>query len=167
MEVIKNIKKENLVYLEERGIEDNACRLNGWSTIGHRCYDERRFRHSIRVSIIAALNNGKIIAPATFNGYCDGDVFTTYVTKILIKELKAGQFLVLDNVSFHKSDKVKQAIESVGAIVLFLPAYSSDLNPIEYFWFKIKNAIRKVAISFDNFSDAVMYVLKNVKCYVE
>ena len=91
MEVIKNIKKENLVYLDESGIEDNACGLNGWSTIGYRCYDERRFRHSIRVSMITALNNGKIIAPAIFNGYCDGDVFTTYITKILIKELKAGQ----------------------------------------------------------------------------
>ena len=65
--------------------------------------------------------------------------------------MKAGQILVLDNVSFHKSDEVKQAVESVGATVLFLPTYSPDLNPIEHFWFKIKNAIRKVATSFDNF----------------
>jgi hypothetical protein len=50
MEVIKNIKKEDLVYLDESGIEDNACsRLNRWNTIGYRCYDERRFYHSIRV----------------------------------------------------------------------------------------------------------------------
>ena len=84
-----------------------------------------------------------------------------------MKELRAGLFLVLDNVSFHKSDKVKQAIESVGARVLFLPAYSPDLNPIEHFWFKIKNAIRKVASSFDNFADAVMHVLKNVESYAK
>ena len=79
MEAIKNIKKEDLVYLDESGIEDNACRLNGWSAIGYRCYDAKKFHHSIRVSIIAALNNGKIIAPAIFNGYCDGNVFTTYI----------------------------------------------------------------------------------------
>ena len=42
-------------------------------------YDARRSYYSIRVSIIAALNNGKIIAPAIFNGYCDGNVFTTYI----------------------------------------------------------------------------------------
>ena len=71
--------------------------------------------------------------------------------------------MVINNVSFHKSDKVKEAVESVGAIVLFLPSYSPDLNPIEHFWFKIKNAIRKVAFSFDNFVDAVMHLLKNVK----
>jgi len=167
MEVIKNIKKEDIVYLDESGIEDNACRLNGWSAIGCRCYDERRFRHSYRISMIAALNNGRIIAPATFDRHCDGDVFITYITKILMKELRAGQFLVLDNVSFHKSDKVKQAVESLGATVLFLPAYSPDLNPIEHFWFKIKNSIRKVASSFDNFPDAVMHVLKNVESYAK
>ena len=49
MEIIKNIKKEGIVYLDESGIEDNACRLNGWSAIGCRCYDERRFRHSLRI----------------------------------------------------------------------------------------------------------------------
>ena len=165
MEVIKNIKKEDLVYLDESGIEDNDCRPNGWSAIADRCYDERKFCHSLRISMIAALNNGRIIAPAIFDGYCDGDVFITYITKILVKELKAGQVLVLDNVSFHKSDKVKEAVESVGATVLFLPPYSPDLNPIEHFWFKIKNTIRKVASSFDNFADAVMHVLRNVESY--
>ena len=74
---------------------------------------------------------------------------------------------MLDNVSFHKSDKVKEAVESVGATVLFLPAYYTDLNPIEHFWFKIKNSIRKVATSFNNFSDAVMYVLQNIETYTK
>ena len=110
--------------------------------------------------MIAALNDGQIIAPAIFNGYCDGNVFITYITEILVKQLKKGQVLVLDNVSFHKSNKVKEAVESVGATVLFLPAYSPDLNPIEHFWFKIKNSIRKIATSFDNFPDAVLYALK-------
>ena len=64
------------------------------------------------------------------------------------------------------NDKVKEAVESVGATVLFLPAYSPDLNPIEHFWFKIKNAIRKIAASFDNFPDAVLYALKNIESFV-
>jgi hypothetical protein len=49
--------------LDESGIEDNACRLKGWSNIGLRCYDERKYRDSLRVSMIAALNDGKIIDP--------------------------------------------------------------------------------------------------------
>ena len=64
MEEIKSIKKEDLVYLDESGIEDNTCRLKGWSNIGLRCYDERKYRHSLRVSMIAALNDGQIIAPS-------------------------------------------------------------------------------------------------------
>ncbi len=56
----------------------------------------------------------------------------------------------------------KTLIESVGCSILFLPTYSPDLNPIEHYWFKIKNEIRKVAGDFETFYDAVYYVLKKV-----
>jgi putative transposase len=131
--------------LDESGIEDNACRLKGWSNIGLRCYDERKYRDSLRISMMAVLNDGKIIASATLNGYCDVNVFITYITEILVKQLKKGQVLVLNNVIFHKSDKVKEAVEYVGATALFLPAYSPYLNHIEHFCFK--------------------FLLQNEKCY--
>lgn len=68
---------------------------------------------------------------------------------MLIKELIPGQVVVLDNINFHKSSKVKELIESVGCSILFLPTYSPDLNPIENYWFKIKNEIRKAVGNFE------------------
>jgi len=110
--------------------------------------------------MIAGLCNKKIIAPVIFEGKCDTKVFEAYVEQILIEHLKPGQIVVMDNISFHKTTKVRTLIESVGCKVLFLPTYSPDLNPIEHHWFKIKHNIRKVACSFKDFFEAVAYVFK-------
>lgn len=56
----------------------------------------------------------------------------------------------MDNINFHESAKVKDLIKSVGC-TMFLPTYSSDLNPIEHYWFKIKNNIKKTLHNFDTF----------------
>lgn len=113
-------------------------------------------------SMIAALNNGNIFAPMMFNGYCDSNIFITYVKEFLVKELKRGQIVVMDNINFHKHKDVIEAIKSVGCEVLFLPTYSPDLNPIEHYWFKIKHLVRKYKRKFRNITDTTHYVLKTV-----
>ena len=60
------------------------------------------------------------------------------------KYLKMGMVVVIDNASFHKSMRIKNLIESVGATLIYLPPYSPDLNPIEHYWHKIKTTIRKM-----------------------
>ncbi len=157
---LKTIDKQDLVFIDESGIEDNSCREHGWSIIGQRYYGEKVYQHKSRISMIAGLCVKDIIAPIIFDGTCNKDIFETYVQEILIKELKAGQIVVMDNINFHKSTKVKTLIESVGCSILFLPTYSPDLNPIEHYWFKIKNEIRKTISNFEHFFDAVYYALK-------
>jgi len=58
---------------------------------------------------------------------------------------------VLDNASFHKSQKTKELIEQKGARLLYLPPYSPDLNPIENYWALLKTYVRKYNTSFDVF----------------
>ena len=112
--------------------------------------------------MIAGLCNREIIAPVVFEGTCDTEVFLSYIKQILIKELKAGQVVVMDNINFHRNPKVKELIESVGCTILFLPTYSPDLNPIEHYWFKVKHQIRKVAYQFQDFFEGVCYALQKV-----
>lgn len=78
-----------------------------------------------------------------FNGSCTTELFNSWVENFLIKELKAGQFVVMDNASFHKSAKTKELIESVGSKIVYLPAYSPDFNPIEKFWANMKRWIKQ------------------------
>ena len=106
--------------------------------------------------MIGALHGKDIIAPLVFEGTCNKVLFEAYVREILIKALKVGQIVIMDNINFHKTDKVKELIESVGCTILFLPTYSPDLNPIEHYWFKIKNQIRKIAGDFEEFFEAVV-----------
>jgi transposase len=48
----------------------------------------------------------------------------------------------MDNLGAHKNQETLDLITQTGAQVLFLPAYSPDLNPIEKMWSKVKNFLR-------------------------
>jgi len=90
-----------------------------------------------------------------FNGSCNTLLFETWVEKFLIKELKRGQVVIMDNASFHKSQRTRELIESVGCTLIFLPPYSPDLNPIEKFWANMKRWIKGEIINFDKLYDAI------------
>jgi len=78
----------------------------------------------------------------TVEGATDTEVFRAYVSQVLCPALHPGDVVVMDNLSPHKSDPTLALIQQRGAQVLFLPAYSPDLNPIENMWSKVKNALR-------------------------
>lgn len=92
--------------------------------------------------MIAGLVERKSIAPFVFYGACNTELFNEWFEKFLIKELKPGQTVILDNASFHKSPRIKELVESVGCGLLFLPPYSPDLNPIEQFWANMKRWVK-------------------------
>jgi len=77
-------------------------------------------------------------------GATDTESFRTYVQAVLVPTLRPGDILVMDNLSPHKSDPTLALITQAGAQVLFLPAYSPDLNPIEMMWSKVKNWLRGI-----------------------
>lgn len=143
LEVIKDIDKSRLVYIDESGIDMTICKDRGWGPKNKLLVGTKSGKHFERTNIISGLNDNKAIAPMVFNGSCDTEVFNSWVEQFLIKELKSGQFVVLDNASFHKSSKTIELIESVGCKVIFLPPYSPDLNPIEKFWANMKRWIKQ------------------------
>ncbi|MCA9028688.1 MAG: transposase, partial [Planctomycetaceae bacterium] len=79
------------------------------------------------------------------DGAMNGDLFLAYVQQQLVPTLRAGDIVVMDNLSSHKREGVKDAIEAAGANVMDLPPYSPDLNPIELAFSKLKTLLRKSA----------------------
>ena len=75
-------------------------------------------------------------------GTTDTESFRAYVGQVLVPALRPGDIVVMDNLSPHKSDPTLALITNAGAQVLFLPAYSPDLNPIEKMWSKVKGLLR-------------------------
>ncbi len=78
-----------------------------------------------------------------------------WVGQFLIKELKPGQVVVMDTAAFHKSQKTRELIESVGCKLIFLPPYSPDLNPIEKFWAHMKRWIKQEMVNFPTLFESI------------
>ena len=147
------------MFIDESGVEDNACPEYDWSLKGTRAYGLKEFQAKRRISMLAALNHENLKAPMIFEGTCNRSVFKEWV---LVPTLKPGQIVIMDNISFHKSQEIRQLIESAGAEILFLPTYSPDLNKIEFYWAKLKKYIRNINHQFMNFEDAVIFSFNNV-----
>jgi transposase len=158
--VIKDIPMESLVYIDESGIELTICKDRGWGKRSKKLIVKKSGKHYERTNIIAGLVNNKSIAPMIFNGSCNTDIFNNWVEHFLIKELKKGQVVIMDNASFHKSQKTKLLIESVGCRVIFLLPYSPDLNPIEKFWANMKRWLEYNIVNFNELYDAISYFFR-------
>lgn len=134
--------------------------LRGWAARGLRLKDQVPHGRWKTLTFIAALRHDCITAPCLFDGPINGESFRAYVEQILLPTLTAGDIVVMDNLGSHKSKAVRDAVRSVGARRLFLPAYSPDLNPIEQVFAKLKTLIRKArARTCDAVSDAIAAAL--------
>jgi transposase len=75
-------------------------------------------------------------------GAADTEVFQAYIRQVLCPTLRAGDIVIMDNLSPHKSEPTRSWLAQAGVEILFLPAYSPDLNPIEKMWSKVKACLR-------------------------
>lgn len=92
----------------------------------------------------------------------DSAVFNTWLENILLPVVPENCVIVMDNASFHKSDKTKELIEKHGHRLLFLPTYSPDLNPIEKHWGILKNRIKKVISNYDDLYSCIEFVFQTI-----
>jgi len=86
----------------------------------------------------------------THRGSIDGRTFLRFVRKYLVRWLRPGDVVVMDNLNSHKMKSVRATIESAGAMPVYLPTYSPELNPIELWWADIKRTLRKLAIDVES-----------------
>jgi len=109
-----------------------------------------------RTNIVAGICQNDWIAPLEYNGTTDSVLFEYWFENCLLKEIKPGSVIVLDNATFHKKSVLPGLAQQYGCRVLFLPPYSPDLNPIEKKWAWLKKRLRKILPSFDSFEQALV-----------
>ena len=97
-------------------------------------------------TVVAALRCDGISATGVFDGAINGEAFLAFVEQVLVPTLRLGDVVIMDNLGSHKVAGVREAIAAAGASLLFLPAYSPDLNPIEMAFAKLKAQLRARAI---------------------
>ena len=117
-------------------------RLRGRAPLGERLIAKVPHGHWKTTTLIAALDSAGIRCSTVVDGAVNADVFEAFVEQVLTPTLRAGDVVVMDNLSAHKASGVSETLEAVGASVWYLPAYSPDLNPIEQAFAKLKAFLR-------------------------
>ncbi len=123
------------MYVDEAGIDNRDNYSYGYCKIGQRFYALKEGKRTQRVSWIAALRQGKLFAPITFEGACNRDLFETWLEESLLPQLHRGDVIIIDNASFHHSQTIDEIVAQAGCEIWYLPPYSPDLNQIEHWWF--------------------------------
>jgi transposase len=139
------IDPQRLVFLDETGANTKMTRRYGRAPRGQRVVGKVPHGHWKTTTFVAALRHDGLSAPLVVDGPMNGDVFLAYVRQQLVPTLHPGDVVIMDNLAAHKKAGVREAIESCGAQLVYLPPYSPDFNPIELVFAKLKWLLRSAA----------------------
>jgi transposase len=136
---------DKIVFVDETGTNTAMTRLRGRCKLSERLIGRAPHGHWKTTTFVAGLRNDAITAPYVFDRPMNGEIFLAWLEQELIPTLAKGDIVVMDNLPAHKIASVRPLIEAAGAVLLYLPPYSPDLNPIEMAFAKIKALLRKAA----------------------
>jgi transposase len=157
------IAPERLIFLDESGVTTQMTRLWGRAERGRRIAEATPQGHWKVLTLLGAISLRGMVATMTIESPTDGDVFLAYVEQVLCPKLQVGDVVVMDNLSAHKVQGIRELIQATGAELLYLPPYSPDLNPIEKAWSKLKQLLRAAkARTTDTLETAIAEVLKAI-----
>jgi hypothetical protein len=142
LRVIALLCHRHVYYLDECGVDHRLHPQWARAPRGTPVYTDVPGGKRGRTSIISTCRNGRLVQPWLFEGPCNTAVVNTYLAKMLLPFIPLGSVIVLDNARFHCAASTRALVEAAGCELLFLPAYSPDLNPIEHVWAALKNALR-------------------------
>jgi len=144
--------------LDESGFNGKEnFRYRAWATRGEKVHDKVTGNRFKRESLLLAQSGDyqKFYAPYIFDGTCNTELFNAWLKQMLLKELPSNQVIIMDNASIHKNKRTRDLIERAGHILLYLPPYSPDLNPIEKTFGLIKRWL-SAAIKETTLSDIIL-----------
>jgi transposase len=154
---------KRLKFIDESGAHLGLTRLCARAAPGQRIVEATPGYSGPHYTLVATLGWNEVTAPWMLEGAMNRVAFETYVRSQLLPTLRCGDIVVLDNLSAHTGETIRQLIEACGARVQFLPPYSSDFNPIELCWSKIKTALRTAkARTFDALVEAFAQALCSI-----
>jgi transposase len=133
------------VFLDESGANLAMGRSHAWLPRGTELIEPRPMNYGDNLTLIGAIRIDRWLTLATAWGAMNTPQFVGWVGRHLVRHLRAGDIVLLDNLPPHKARRARELIEGAGAMLRFLPPYSHDFNPIESAWGLIKKRIRAVA----------------------
>ena len=143
-EQVPGLDPTKLVFLDETGANVKMTRRYGRAPRGQRVVGRVPHGHWKTTTFVAALRADGLVAPMVIDGAMNGDLFVADARQVLVPTLRAGDVVVMDNLSSHKRVAAVRASEGAGCSVVYLPPYRPDYNPIELAFAKIKAELRTI-----------------------
>ena len=142
--VAGQIDAERLVFVDEMGTNVSLSPLYAWSRKGERAFGSAPRNWGNNVTLLASITREGLGPCLAVEGATTTtrEVFKAYLQRVLAPSLVPGQVVVMDNLSAHKGERVRELIEQRGCELLYLPPYSPDFNPIEQAFSKVKGLMR-------------------------
>jgi len=159
---IATFPPEAVAYVDETGIDRHMDRPYAWSPKGVPAPWWVPGRRYERTGIVAAQLGGRVVAPMQYGGTMDAALFESWFGGALLPCIGRGRVIVMDNARFHRKATLCEMAHQNGCLILFLPPYSPDLNPIERLWAWIKARLRKVLRHFDSLDKAITDCFKAI-----
>ncbi|TVW73591.1 transposase, partial [Streptococcus pneumoniae] len=144
------------VYIDETGFDTYFYRKYGCSLKGQLIRGKVSGRIYQRISLVAGLTNGELIAPMTYAETMTSDFFEAWFQKFLLPTLNTPSVIIMDNARFRRMGKLEVLCEEFGNKLLPLLPYSPEYNPIEKTWAHIKKHLKRVLPSCNTFYEALL-----------
>ena len=122
------IDPERLVFVDEMGTNTSLSPIYAWAPKGRRAHCSVPRNRGKNTTLLSSMSLSGMGPSLAVDGPTDREVFEAYVERVLAPTLRAGQVLVMDNLSVHKGERVRELIEHRGCQLLYLPPYSPDLK---------------------------------------
>jgi transposase len=129
--VAAEVAPERLVFVDEMGVHTSLAPLYGYSRKGERVHLQVPRNRGKNTTLLASMTLSGMGETLAVEGSTNKAVFEAYIERALAPTLKAGQVVILDNLSAHKPARVRELIEGRGCELVYLPSYSPDFNSIE------------------------------------
>ncbi len=142
--VAQPLDARRLVFVDEMGTNISLSSLYAWAPKGERAHCSVPRNRGPNTTVLSSMSLEGMGSTLAVEGATTSAVFEAYVEEVLAPTLRSGQVVVMDNLSAHKGERIKELIEERGCELVYLPPYSPDFNPIEEAFSKIKGLLRKV-----------------------
>jgi transposase len=142
-ERLRGVDPKRLLFVDESSTNIALTPRYGRAPRGERAHGTAPKNWGRNVTLISSISLEGMGPSMSIEGSSDTDSFGIYMREILAPTLKAGQIVLMDNLSVHKSKWVRDLIERRGCQLWLLPPYSPDFNPIEEAFSKVKGILRR------------------------
>lgn len=155
-ETLRDIPVEDLIFIDESGVNLALVRLYGRALKGERARGKKPQKRGENVSILTALSLEEVVTSRNIYGAVNSVTFEAFIAKDLVPELWKNACVVMDNAKFHQGEMIRELIEKAGAKLIYLSPYSPEFSPIENFWSKVKAILKKLKPrTYKDLTDAI------------